>query len=281
MLMARFSIVVAVAAFAGCSRSKQDAGQASETDKVPREDLAAATAERVIGKWEMEGDDKDVGPLTQLIPPAILTGSPITGKGNDRKAEVVVKSTSDRSIASTVVQVLFLREDGSVSKRVPHTQTVYTLARGESYTVKVDSAYMDDDMTAVDGLLSEITFDDESTWPPMPATPPKRNGDDPVAIKMIGYQGSGERSSAVVACFNHGSKTVASVGYRIRYFDAKGKELKATRYAHSGNKENPLLESGAGKVLIVGKGPPKGATDARASVSSVTFTDGSQWKAAE
>ena len=43
--MVRFSIVVAVAAFAGCSRSKQDAGQASETDKVAREDLAAAPAE--------------------------------------------------------------------------------------------------------------------------------------------------------------------------------------------------------------------------------------------
>ena len=234
-----------------------------------------------IGTALAAGDGKDVGPLTQLVPPAILTGSPITGEGNDRKAEVVVKSNSDRSIVGTVVQVLFLREDGSVSKWVPNTQTVYTLARGESYTVKVDSFYMEDDMTAVDGLLSEITFDDESSWPPMPATPPKKNGDDPVAIMMIGYLGSGERASAVVACFNHGSKKVISVGYRIRYFDAKGKELKATLYAHSGNRMKPLLESGVGRVLTVGEGPPEGAIDARASVTSVRFIDGSQWKAAE
>ena len=63
--MARFSVVVAIAAFLAflaCSCSERDAGEASKASKVAqadgREDRNAAPAKSIIGKWEMaDGSD--------------------------------------------------------------------------------------------------------------------------------------------------------------------------------------------------------------------------------
>jgi hypothetical protein len=67
--------------------------------------------------------EKDVGPFRQLTPPVTVTGGPIAGEGKGRKAELVVKSDSNRRISGMDVQMLFLRKDGGVGKSVPHTQS--------------------------------------------------------------------------------------------------------------------------------------------------------------
>jgi hypothetical protein len=138
---------------------------------------------------------------------------------------------------------------------------------------------MEDDTTAVEGLVTSITFDDKTTWPPMPATPPERSNDEPVAVKMIGVQGTGDGARAVVACFNYGYKAVTEVMYKIDYLDTSGKILMTIQYGHSSSGSS-LMESGSGVVLSGGKGPPTGATNARASVTSSKFADGSGWKRA-
>src|ERR1035441_1769699 len=140
---------------------------------VPKRILLTATALAAES-------NKDFGPLTKLTPPVTVTGGRITGEGKDRNAELVVKSDSSRSISAIVVQTLLLRSDGSVSRSIPHTLAGFsghdgrnTLDRGESYSLKVGSIFIKNDMTAVDGLVSEITFADKTTWPPMPTTPPE------------------------------------------------------------------------------------------------------------
>jgi len=229
--------------------------------------------------------EKDVGPLRKLIPPVTVTGGSIAGEGKNRRAELVVKSDSDRRISGMVVQMLFLRKDGGVSQSVPHTQSGFieqdgnTLNRGASHTIKVESLFMKDDMSAVDGMVTSITFDDKTTWPPMPTTPPERSNDEPVAVNMIGVQGTGDRACAVVACFDYGYKAVIEVIYKIDYLDASGKILETIQYGHSSSGSS-LIESGSGLVLSGGKGPPNGATNARASVTSTKFADGSKWKRA-
>jgi len=229
--------------------------------------------------------EKDGGPLRQLTPPVTVTGSPISGEGKDRKAQLVVKSNCDRRISGMVVQMLLLRKDSVVSKSVPHTQSGFmgqdgrTLNPGASYTIKVKSLFMKDDMTAVDGMVTSITFDNKITWPPMPTTPPRRSNDEPVAVKMIGVQGTGDRARAVVACFNYGSKAVKEVMYKIEYLDARGEVLETIQYGHS-TSGSSIMESGAGVVIGGGKGPPNGAANARVSVTSAKFADGSEWKRA-
>src|ERR1035441_10565038 len=133
------------------------------------------------------------GLLRQGVP--ARQGGRITGEGKDRNAELVVKSDSSRSISAIDVQTLLLRSDGSVSRSVPHTLAGFsghvgrnTLDRGESYSLKVGSIFIKNDMTAVDGLVKEITFADKTTWPPMPTTPPEKKNGEPVAVMMIGVQ---------------------------------------------------------------------------------------------
>ena len=227
------------------------------------------------------GGHNDTGSLRQLIPPATVTGGRITGEGKDRKAELVVRSDSDRGIIDMVVEVLFLREDGSIRSSVPHTGGSFNrLHRNESFTVKVGKMFIKDDMTAVDGRISSITFDDKSTWPPMPVPPPEKKADDPVTIKLIGVLGAGDRAWPVVACFNYGSKPVQGVMYQVDYLDADGKVLKSASHGHA-RAGSPSMESGAGKVISGGEGPPKAATTGQARVTNVKFSDGSEWKPSE
>ena len=227
--------------------------------------------------------NKDFGPLTKLTPPVTVTGGRITGEGKDRNAELVVKSDSSRSISAIDVQTLLLRSDGSVSRSIPHTLAGFsghdgrnTLDRGESYSLKVGSIFIKNDMTAVDGLVKEITFADKSTWPPMPTTPPEKKNGEPVAVMMIGVQGAGDRARAVVACFNYESKGVKGVKYEVEYLDAGGKGLKTTSYGYSSY--SPIMESGAGMVVSGGDGPPDRTISVRASMTSVKFSDNSEWK---
>lgn len=183
-----------------------------------------------------------------------------------------------------VVEMLLFGEDGDLIRGIPDTEhgfpshSQYILHRGEVFTISVDSFFVKDNITRVDGMIEKITFDDGSTWPPMPATPPGKHGSDPVSIRMIGYEASDNLSEAVVACFNYASKPVRGMLYRIKYLDGTGNELKTDSMIHDGDAKTPVLRVGEGKVLTGPDGPPKGATAALARVIKVIFTDGTKWE---
>lgn len=226
---------------------------------------------------------EDYEALSILSPPVSVKGGLITGEGKDRNAELVVKNDSDSRISVIVLEMLFLRSDGSLSKSVPHTQGGFsgpdggnTLDRGESYPLKVAGVFIKDEMTAVDGLVTKITFDDKSTWPSLPPTPPEKVTDEPVAVKVIGVLGAGDRARPVVGCFNYGSVGVKKIRYEVEYLDEGGKVLKKTSYGLSSN--TPIMEAGAGKVISGGGGPPDETASARAIITSVNFADNSEWK---
>lgn len=61
--------------------------------------LAVLTASACLANaTPAAGITGDENPLKKLTPPATVTGGPITGLGKDRKAELQVKSESDRGI---------------------------------------------------------------------------------------------------------------------------------------------------------------------------------------
>lgn len=228
-----------------------------------------------------EGAKGPTGGIGELVPPATLTATKITGKGDERKAELKVKNTGAKMVEELRVEMLFLKEDGSVGKSVPHTASGINfgkgLGKGKTTTINVTSFFMEDDTTAVDGVVTSLKYSDGSSWPEVPAKAPAAEGDAPVGAVMLGLIGKGEQGQPAVACHNHGDKEVKTVQYRIEYLDAAGKVVNKTSYGYSSDKA--IMEEGKGCVITGGDPPGKGAVTAKVSVFSVLFTDESKWSA--
>ena len=214
--------------------------------------------------------------LTKFTPPATLVALPITGKGDKRSAGLRITNTGKRSIRTVVVQICFLRANKSIAHKTIGTRGwADPLKPGKSYDIEVSGIFMTKDTTSVGGTIEELVFTDGSVWPGAPATPPKKVGDDPVAIQMVGVVGVDNQSQPVLACFNYSSKIVTSVRYVIRYCDKDGKLLKFTSFNHGG--ELPRMAKGQGTHLIGGDPPPKGTRKVEVFVSMVGFSDKSHW----
>lgn len=263
---------------------------AGRTVRIPLARLSEGDREFIKGQSSAAApagaNPGGVGSLAKLVPPASAKGLPVTGAGDKRESGIEVTNTGDRAIKGLVVQMLYLKADGSVAKTVPHTQgSLHGLAgdklkKGQTYTIKVTSFFMEDDTAGVGAVISEITFDDDGIWPAPPATPPARSGEDPVAAAVIGVIGDGDQSRPAVACHNFDAKPVKSVQYRIGYLDAGGKVLGSTSYGYIGG-DDPILPAGECIVISGGDGPPEGATDAKATLTRVEFADGSKWSPAK
>lgn len=224
------------------------------------------------------GGDAGGAKLAQLTPPASVKTSPITGTAKARKSSIEFTNKGDKKVTKFVLNMLFLKADGSVGKSVPHTHGAGEVRKGKSETVKVSSFFMEDDTTALGAQVIKITYEDDSTWPSAPATPPARNGKDPVAAIVVGVIGEGDRAKPVTALHNYDKKDIKKVYYRIEYLDDSGEVLDKTSYGYSGG-DDPILPSGKSIVIPGGDGPPEGATDAKAMMTRITFADGSKWKA--
>ena len=230
-------------------------------------------------------DKKETESLSQLTPPLSVKGGLVTGEGKERDGELVVKNDGARSISAFVIDMLLLRTNGTVGDSILHTQSgifghndANTLASGERYAFKVGSIFVKNDISAVDGVVTKITFSDNATWPSMPSTPPEKKNGEPVAVKMIGVMGSGQLAVPVVALFNYGPKGVHEVHYNIEYLDSLGKVLKKTNYGSAESVGKTLMESGTGMVESGGDAPPDKTVAVRSSVTDVTFSDLSEWK---
>jgi len=218
------------------------------------------------------------GSLAKLSPPASLKTKPITGEGDDRKSEIEFTNESDKEVTGFMVDMLYLTADGTVGKSVPHTQSGSELRKGKSHTIDVTSFFMEDDTASLDARVAEITYDDNSTWPPAPDTPPARNGEEPVAAVVIGVIGEGDRSEPVTALHNYDEKHIKSISYRIDYLDENDGVVDKTSYGYAGG-DDPILPSGKTIVISGGDGPPEGAVDARVNIYRLTFADESEWEA--
>jgi hypothetical protein len=220
------------------------------------------------------------GSLAVLTPPFTVKATPITGKGDDRKATLKVTNNSKKSVKGLVLMMYFLKADGSVGTSVPHSQNSFynldggILKKGQSSTTDVSNFFMKDDTAAMAGMVKEATFVDGSNWPALPARPAK-NGTDSVAAIVAGVMGKGEQTAPVAACFNYTAKDVKSITYMILYLDGSGKTVGKTGYGYMSDKS--IIAPGKGRLITGGDAPPKGAVSARVEISSVEFTDDSKW----
>ena len=245
---------------------KIDIARLSEADQAFIKEQAAGV-----------GGRSDSNSLAKLTPPALLKVAPITGKGDDRKSKIEFTNEGDKEVTGFILDTLYLTADGSVGKTVPHTQSGSNLKKGKSHNIDVTSFFMEEDTTSIDARIAEITYDDDSTWPPAPETPPARSGEDLAAAMVIGIIGEGDRSEPVTALHNYGKNHIKRISYQIEYLDETGKVVDKTSYGYGG--EDPILSSGKTIVLSGGDGPPEGAVNANANVTRITFADDSQWEA--
>jgi hypothetical protein len=244
--------------------------------------VAAQAANAVAtGAKPVAGAAGKGGSLAVLSSPFSVKGAPITGKGDDRKSSLKVTNNSNKSAKDLVLQMHFLKADGTVGDTVPHSQSGFfgldgsILRKGKTFTIAVSSFFMEDNTAAMDGLVKEVTFEDGSTWPALPARP-AQNGTDPVSGVVAGVMGKGDEAAPAVGCFNYTKKDIQNVAYKILYLDGAGKTLDKTSYGYMSDKS--IIAPGKGRLITGGGGPPKGAVSAKVNISSVDFTDGSKWR---
>ena len=233
------------------------------------------------GKPTNKSGNNGGGSLAQLIAPISIKPLPLTGEGKDRKAWLELKNNGKRDIKGMVMYVHYLKADGTEGNSVPHTQSGFfeqkdnLLGKGKTYKHEISSFFMKDDTASVDGVITEITYKDDSKWPELPDKRPVQSGDDPVNGIVIGVMGEGEKAKPVYALYNYAKKAVKSVSMTIEYLDADGKVVDSTGYGYQSDKS--LMDPGKGFVMSGGDGPPDNAVNARVKMKRVTFIDDSWW----
>ena len=161
---------------------------------------------------------------------------------------------------------------------VPHGAGGINLAEGESKTFDISEMFLNDQVGAVEALITEIEYTDGTNWPPMPTGLISDEDAEPVTIRMIGYVSSDSYSKAVLACGNNSPKPLKDIEVTIEYLDADGQELHSTSTGWGGDWQ---IAPGQGDVLCGGDGPPKHAVDAKVNIRRVEFTDDSTWEPAD
>lgn len=221
--------------------------------------------------------------FVRLEPPVPLEAQPIQGEGKKRKAEVKITNNSGKSIAEVVVDMFFLKEDGTVGKSVPHTES-WTLGnpegawdKGENEIIELNSFFMEEDTASVEGVVTSIIWKDGTRWPDWTGPAPEKEGDAPVVVKFLGLVGEGELAQVAVAIYNVGTKDISGCGYSLTYRNAEGKAIGWSNYGYFGDEEWLPVGKSAGCVGSTGL-PPEETVDMEFEVSMVKFADESVWQ---
>ena len=215
--------------------------------------------------------------------PLTIEVSPMTGGGSERKADYALTNNGSKAVKGFDLRFFYLKSDGSVGDTSPFNCWGFGgsgdngLQKGGKYTNQVNSFFMEDDTAGVDATVTGITFEDDTEWPEVPATPPQ-NGSDPVAGLVVGVIGKGLCVEPLAACYNYDEREVKGVSYRILYLDADAKTVGETSYGIASDK--PIIKKGSGIVVSGGNAPPPGAADAKVIITDVDFADGSKWQPA-
>lgn len=231
----------------------------------------------------LAAEPEAAGVLAQLKPPVSVKFNPIQGEGKKRKAGMEVTNDSDKTIAELVVDMAFIKEDGSVGRTVPYTES-WTLgnpkaglAKGDSKVIKIGSFFMEDDTAAVDGIVTRIQWKDGSVWPDWIGPAPKPEGDAPVVSKFLGFVGEGAMAQVALGIYNVGSKDIEGVMYSVSYQDAAGKHLGWSNYGYSG--DETWLPAGKSTGCVGSSSPPpEGTVKVEVNLTHVTFADESVWE---
>jgi hypothetical protein len=217
--------------------------------------------------------------LAQIVPPVSINSLPIVGEGKERRGDLEVTNNSDKPISRLVIQVALLAKNGSVKKTVPHTtdtsfgQGRSTLGKGQKSVIAVSSFWVKDDVAMVSGAVTGITWEDGSTWPAWSGPAPKRISDSPLSLAVLGVVNRGDGSLPVIGIYNHGTKAVQRLMYRIIALDSKGEELLNKRWG------GRSVEAGSGTAMLGYSTLPKGTVNVKLSLIKATF-DGSPGAAA-
>ena len=216
--------------------------------------------------------------FNRLEPNAVVSWTEVSQNGDRSTAKVRVTNNDERTIDSVAFDLVRLDEDGQFQKYSPTGGTVpngaggINLVQGESKTFDIPKMFLNDQVGAVEALITEIEYTDGTSWPPMPTRLISDEGAEPVTIRMIGYVSSASYSKAVLACGNKSLKPLKDIEVTIEYLDASGQELHSTSIGWGGDWQ---IAPGQGDVLCGGDGPPKYAVDAKVKIRRIEFADDS------
>jgi hypothetical protein len=231
----------------------------------------------------------DSGLFRQLTPPITITEYPLEGSDRDRKGKLTLKNDSGKAISRIAGTLRCENPHGnylktfSLSDFSRQGKSGDTLTPGESHTIEEKFPYVAKTSKDLKGVVTSITFADNTTWPPMPAEFPEGINDEPVVGKIIGLHGSGSLSKTAIAFFNHGEKPVKGLVFYVEHLE-QDSYVSSRRYEfeHLGvtdtNEGKTIMESGSGLADCVGHAPPSDVSNARVEIVEVFYTEGGSWK---
>lgn len=200
-----------------------------------------------------------------------------------------MKNESGKAISKIAGQLMCADFGGhrnktfSINNFSKESKATDTIDNGESYTIEEGFPFIDRSCKYMKGVVTSITFADNTTWPPMPAEFPEGITGEPVVAKIIGIHGSGPLSLTAIAFFNHGEKPVKGVVFCVKDLDQDGDTLSGSygyvSWGVTDTKEGAtIMESGSGLADCVTSAPPSDVSNARVEIVEVFYTDGSSWK---
>ena len=264
-------LIAALTNVVGCSDEAAEKNLVGPSDSpTPADSTDAAEPSFLVAK----------DPLTnqmfhRLEAPAVVSWTRVSRHGDRSTAKVRVTNLDERTIDSVAFKLVRIDEDGQFQDSptggaIPHGAGGIHLVEGESKTFDISEMFLNGQVGAVEALITEIEYTNGTNWPPMPTGLIGDEGDEPVAIRMIGYVSSPSFSQAVLACRNNSLKPLQGIEVTIKYLDADGQNLHFTSTGWGGDWQ---IAPGQGDVLCGGDGPPKNAVDATVKIRSIEFTD--------
>ncbi|MGE0609013.1 MAG: hypothetical protein AB7O62_18105 [Pirellulales bacterium] len=217
-------------------------------------------------------------PFARIAPPCSVNALPVAGQGDERKFQLKVTNTSDKTISRLVVRVyLFdgkeiVQEFSTTNDRWFGNEQGNELAKGESFVIVLESSPIPDDVDSVAGLAKSVNWKDGTEWPTYTGPQPDQEGDAPVTLRLKGIVHDGEFSAPLVEFFNHSKKDIERLEYQIAYLAENGDQLHQGRRTRLGD-----IKGGEGFAHVGEQGVPKEAAKVSLSLNFVNFTDGSRW----
>ena len=262
-------------------------GRVTFFKRMSAEDFAKRTDLKILKPSEISRMDS--GLFRQLTPQITITEYPLEGSDRDRKGKLTLKNESGKAISKMAGTLRCENPHGnylktfSLSDFSREGKSGDTLNPGESHTIEEKFPYVAKSSKDLKGVVTSITFADNTTWPPMPSEFPGGINDEPVVGKIIGLHGSGLLSLTAIAFFNHGEKPVKGVVFCVKDLDQDGDTLSGSygyvSWGVTDTKEGKtIMQSGSGLADCVTSAPPSDVSNGRVEIVEVFYTDGGSWK---
>ncbi|MEM8670474.1 MAG: hypothetical protein AAGG48_23310 [Planctomycetota bacterium] len=158
--------------------------------------------------------------LANVDSPVVVKLKSFEGEGDDREAVVEVTNKTAKPISRLGLRLIALGKDGQALDDFSHSidrwfglEHKKELGAAQTFTLKTR---VQPESVSVVGFAKSLEWNDRKKWPACAESVPKK-GESPVSSRVNAIITTGDFVAPIIEFFNHGSRVIERLEYRIEY----------------------------------------------------------------